>query len=105
MPFTPDDQTSYPPPPHRPPFTRYAAQHIATLLFSQRLQTLALQTDVDDFLLHDLQDPMEEGRMHYSITRSANSQAFEVTDILALTTTPEEKTLKRLAQSIGESYC
>ena len=47
---------------------------------------------------------MEEGRMHYSITRSASSPSFEVTDILALTTTREEKTLKRLARSLGESY-
>lgn len=40
--------------------------------------------------------------MHFSVTRS--TQDFRVVDMLALTSTPEEKSLMRLAKSIRAPY-
>ena len=88
-----------------PVLTLQEAIKVAKLLFSPSLQEL----DLLSWTRHNPRqlppwstEAGEERKMHYSITRSG--QGVNIVDRLALTNTPEEKILQRLAESLGELY-
>lgn len=89
----------------RPVFTFQEAIEVAKLLFSPSLQQLDLRSwtrQIPRASPRWYPEAQEERKMHYSVTRSR--QGFTIVDRLALTNTPEEQALQRLAKSLGEIY-